>query len=255
MGDPSEAPCVAEWLWLSPRAVPGAIGGGTRQRPCVESGCWQEAEGGGEPCWCGRGVTPALAHQRLCRRVGAVVGLCPVPSAGWPRSTPPCSPHRSPDRWALPCGRGAVLPGRAGEMAFCRSLERVPASISWQGAEPRQRSIRAVISRAPERSVRLGGESSPPSSTAAPSCWGGSPVTAVLCFGSCREHACHPEHVQTPVCLGFPDRQPGRRLFPAGPRAWRWSRRGERLVHPDVCLESNLEPLPWPGTPHSCPER
>lgn len=251
MGDPSEAPCVAEWLWLSPRAVPSVVAHASVL-------VWSPTAGrrlrvAGNPVGVARG-SPQRWHISGFAAGWEQSWVCaPSPPRGGRAPLHPALRIDPPDRWALPCGRGAVLPGRAGEMAFCRSLERVPASISWQGAEPRQRSIRAVISRAPERSVRMGGESSPPGSAAAPR--GGPPVTAVLCFGSCRAHACHPEHAQTPVCLSFPDRQPGRRLFPAGPRAWRWSRGGERLVHPDVCLESNLEPVPWPGTPHSCPGR
>lgn len=68
------------------------------------------------------------------------------PRRGWPPSPPsPLQPiDPCPDRWALPCGRGAVLPGRAGEMAFRRAW----SGIQHRSLVPRQRSIRPVISRA-----------------------------------------------------------------------------------------------------------
>lgn len=54
---------------------------------------------------------------------------------------------------------GAALAGREGvRNGFSQSPERLPASISRRGAEPRQGSIRPVISRAPEPSVSLVGE-------------------------------------------------------------------------------------------------
>lgn len=55
---------------------------------------------------------------------------------------------------------GAALAGGEGGVrnGFSQSPERLPASISRRGAEPRQGSIRPLISRAPEPSVSLVGE-------------------------------------------------------------------------------------------------
>lgn len=85
------------------------------------------------------------------------LGVCSpqTPPWGWPPSPPSFSP---PDR-SLPGSMGASLRARggaarlgrqAGRNGFSQSLERVPALISWRGAEPRQGSIRPVISHGPE---------------------------------------------------------------------------------------------------------
>lgn len=102
-----------------------------------------------------RGFGAAPSTERL-------PGVCAPPRQ--PGHLPPTRGfHRidpAPDRWALPCGRGRRWPaGRGGvRNGFSQSPERLPASISRRGAEPRQGSIRPLISRAPEPSVSLVGE-------------------------------------------------------------------------------------------------
>lgn len=105
------APCHPEWRQGSswwPR--PDPLGAGGAPGACGAPGLKQKAAGGCRP-----------PLHPLCTR--SILG---------------------PDRWALPCGRGAVLPGRAGEMAFRRAW----SGIQHRSLVPRQRSIRPVISRA-----------------------------------------------------------------------------------------------------------
>lgn len=144
--------------------------------------------------------------SRSLRRPGAGAkgcrGVLPaVPSAGvaalplHPVLHPidPC-----PDRWALPCGRGAVLPGRAGEMAFRRAW----SGIQHRSLVPRQRSIRPVISRAQSAAGAWAGRG-------AGKCQAGRGCPGARMLGSRPAHTSHPAHPPDPSLPQFPGSELG----------------------------------------------
>lgn len=121
--------------WLCP-VSPGTATRSLLLAPPGAAGC-------GGSSWSLRGWSKGLPGVLPAAPSAGVAALPSIPSP----AIDPC-----PDRWALPCGRGAVLPGRAGEMAFRRAW----SGLQHRSLVPRQRSIRPVISRA--QSEGLGGE-------------------------------------------------------------------------------------------------
>lgn len=175
---------------------------------------------------------------------------------------------------------GAVLAGGEGVRdGFSQSPERLPASISRRGAEPRQGSIRPVVSRAPERSVSLVGEMEgdggpglgwlggcpPPAAEGilalpggvTPRGWGSSLLPVVLQArghpsssspprsGSSWAPAPRPKCTRGPPCLSFPVRQLGFSHLTSPRKKRAGGGRGSAVVLGSAPQVDNVCNAPW----------